>query len=74
MVENPLVEVAVTEFTALQRDAHRYRYLRDEENWGEDSGEDSWEVLGESSGAAFDYIVDSRMAKAEGVDPSQTPD
>jgi len=47
----------------LERDATRYRFLRDEDNWGEDSGSDCWEVLGESSADSFDAVVDSRIAK-----------
>lgn len=46
-------------------DAERYRFLRDEENWGEDSGSDSWSALGESSMCTFDEIVDSRMSKVK---------
>ena len=42
------------------KDAERYRFLRDEDNWGaeEDDDTDIWEILGESHGAAFDEIVD----------------
>lgn len=46
-------------------DADRYRFLRDEDNWGEDSGDDCWAVLGESHGANFDQVIDSRMAKCD---------
>jgi hypothetical protein len=52
----------------IDRDAARYRYLRDENNWGEDSGHDSWAVLGESNGEAFDSVVDSRMNKSDDAD------
>ena len=38
----------VWEFRELERDAARYRFLRDEDNWGDDSGDDCWERLGES--------------------------
>jgi hypothetical protein len=48
----------------VQRDAERYHFLRIEDDWGEDSGEDSWCVLGECNGVAFDKIVDSRIRKA----------
>ena len=51
------------ELEAIKRDAARYRFLRDEDNWGEDSGGDSWEALTDSQGEAFDKIVDSRMEK-----------
>ena len=57
----PIIEVSLNVLRDLQRDAERYRYLRDEENWGDDSGDDCWELLGESTGEAFDDIVDSRQ-------------
>lgn len=59
------VKVDEKELQALVRDAERYRFLRIEDNWGEDSGADCWEVLGESSGVAFDDIVDTRMASSD---------
>lgn len=58
------VEVNLEILRDLQRDAERYRFLRDEDNWGDDSGDDTWEILGESSMSAFDEIVDSRLAKS----------
>ena len=62
-----MVEIDQETLESLKRDAARYRYLRDEDNWGDDSGEDSgedcWAILGEVSWEAFDEIVDSRMAK-----------
>lgn len=45
----------------LLLDAMRYRLLRDEDNWGEDSGADCWAALGEAHGKEFDAIVDSRL-------------
>jgi hypothetical protein len=63
-------EEEIAELTAklekAEADAARYRFLRDEDNWGEDSGDDSWEMLGESHGEMFDGIVDSRMKALEG--------
>jgi hypothetical protein len=56
----------------LQRDATRYEYLRDEDNWGEDSGDDCWEALGEAHGVAFDEIVDSRWRRLS--DDDRSPD
>lgn len=47
------------------RDARRYRFLRDVDNWGEDSGEASWEALGESSMSEFDALVDLRMSQED---------
>lgn len=49
--------------TNLQ-DAQRYRFLRDPDNWGEDSGEDSWLKLSEASFEDFDQIVDRRLKSA----------
>ena len=49
------------------QDANRYRYLREEDNWGDDNDSclDSWEILGESHGSEFDTIVDARMKAME---------
>ena len=58
------VEVNLNVLRALQRDAERYRFLRNEDNWGEDSGTDCWAVLGESHGDEFDAVVDSRIMAA----------
>ena len=46
----------------LAVDAERYKFLRDSDNWGEDSGDTSWEALAESTMCSFDEIVDSRIA------------
>lgn len=45
------------------KDALRYQFLRDEDNWGEDGEEDCWAELGEAHGDEFDAIVDSRMGR-----------
>ena len=45
----------------LRRDAERYRKLRDEETWGDDTAEGGWSrwtFLGELSGKEFDAFVD----------------
>ena len=47
----------------LERDAARYRFMRDEDNWGEDSGDDCWANLAEAHGEWFDEIIDGRIAK-----------
>lgn len=52
-------------FESLLRDAARYRFIRDEDNWGEDSGWDSWGALGEAHASRFDEIVDSRRSLNE---------
>lgn len=57
-----IVEVDLQVLRDLQKDAERYRFLRIDDDWGEDSGElNSWECLGQSSGKEFDAIVDSRI-------------
>lgn len=43
-------------------DAERYRYLRDEDKWGDDGEEHSFAALAESTQGDFDSIVDARMA------------
>jgi len=48
----------------LERDAGRYQFLRDEDNWGEDCGDD-WGMLGESHGPDFDRIVDERWSRLD---------
>ena len=53
----------------LRRDAERYRKLRDENAWGEDTADDGgsrWEQLGELHGAAFDAVVDALPSNAGG--------
>lgn len=50
----------------LEKDAERYRWLRDEENWDCDnpSGEPSesrWGDLGELNGDDFDEFIDAAM-------------
>lgn len=57
-----LIDYLVKADSDAKKDAGRYRFMRDEDNWGEDSGEDCWSNLGESHALAFDEIVDSRMA------------
>ena len=52
----------------LRRDAERYRKLRDEDAWGEDtseSGGSRWGELGEMHGAAFDAVVDALPSNAD---------
>ena len=47
----------------LRSDAERYRKLRDEDAWGEDTAPDggsAWALLGELHGSEFDAFVDSR--------------
>ena len=53
----------VPDYDAI-RDAERYRFLRDEENWVDDDPDFAirpWETLGESSGKEFDSTIDSYM-------------
>lgn len=58
---NTIVELGA-EVLSLKTDAERYRNLRDEETWGEDTmegGQSRWMVLGELSGNEFDCFVDA---------------
>lgn len=53
------------EFSARDLDAERYRKLRNDDNWGEDTcreGDSAWRVLGHLSGDAFDEFIDTRFA------------
>lgn len=45
----------------IVKDANRYRFLRDEDDWGDDGLEPTYETLIESTMCAFDEIVDQRM-------------
>ncbi len=55
------VTVSSREYDLLLRDAKRYRFLRDEDNWGQDTEELSWHSLGEATLGEFDLIVDEKM-------------
>lgn len=47
-----------------KHDADRYRVLRSEDAWGEDTSDSccsAWQLLGELSGKAFDDFVDARF-------------
>lgn len=53
------------EFSARDIDAERYRKLRNDDNWGEDTCRESdsaWKILGHLSGEAFDDFIDTRFA------------
>lgn len=55
------VKVDKRVYELLVRDAERYRFLRDEDKWGQDTDELSWQSLGESTMDGFDLIVDEKM-------------
>ena len=51
---------------SILKDAQRYKWLRDEEAWGDDaheSGGGKWAILGEKSHSDFDEFIDAEMAK-----------
>ena len=53
------------EIERLKEDAERYRFLRDENNWGCDNNETTesrWGDLGECHGGDFDAFVDEARA------------
>ena len=58
-ISSPVYQVAL--------DAARYRHLRDSDAWGDDGDATlaSWSELGEATNAAFDKIVDDRIAAQE---------
>ena len=58
-------EEDLDKLVALQRDADRYRFLRDEDNWGADTIEVGWGSLTDATEGAFDAIVDERMELME---------
>lgn len=54
-----------TEIERLREDAERYRWLRDDDNWGCDNDEEQgiesfWSLLGEHSLSDFDEFIDER--------------
>lgn len=62
-----LVSDLHNECEELRSDAERYRKLRDEDAWGEDTAPDggsAWALLGELHGSEFDAFVDSRAESA----------
>lgn len=52
----------LTELLDEQIAAERYRWLRNDDNWGEDSKE-AWLALGELFGEDFDKFIDDRRLK-----------
>lgn len=71
--QKPVVPMAVDD--GIIRDANRYRFLRDEDSWGEDS--DNWDpdtrtglissdnLMGGLSPEHFDDAIDARMAASD---------
>ena len=60
---------AAGEIERLKEDAERYRFLRDENNWGCDNDETTesrWGDLGECHGGDFDAFVDKARAALAG--------
>jgi len=53
------------EYASRDKDAERYRKLRNDDNWGEDTprtGDSAWKILGHLSCEAFDDFIDNRFA------------
>ncbi|MBM95997.1 MAG: hypothetical protein CMI09_09160 [Oceanospirillaceae bacterium] len=69
--DHPIFQMA-EHIDTLSRDAARYRFLRNEDNWGEDSGTDCWDALGEARAGEFDEIIDSLMAASGQAARSQS--
>ena len=56
------IEDLVRRLREAEKDAWRYRKLRDEDEWGEDvalGGGSAWEMLGKLHGSNFDKFVDA---------------
>lgn len=47
-----------------RRDAERYRFLRDPENWDDNLMPESWDFMAECAPAEFDEMVDGQMLAA----------
>lgn len=68
-----------TECESLRKDAERYRFLRDEDNWGDDSVSTEetdgsrWGILGELHAGEFDTFVDKAIEyeSAHGIKEKQ---
>ena len=69
---NPAVVLElVRRLREAEKDAARYRKLRDEDEWGEDTGPDgdsAWARLGELHGDEFDEFVDYRFEPTKNGD------
>ncbi len=59
------IKVLEKQVKELEVDTARYKWLRDEDNWGDDNEGDGWGVLGESNGIAFDALIDKRIKAME---------
>ena len=64
---NHRIDMATLEFVQPDRatitDALRYRFIRDDDNWGEDIEPDDWGHLGELSHGQFDELIDRKMSR-----------
>jgi hypothetical protein len=58
-----LYQNQLAENAELQKDAARYRWLRDDDNWGDDA-DHRWEMLGEKSCKDFDAAIDAAMGES----------
>lgn len=54
------IEELERELAEARKDAERYRWLRDEDNWGDDTG-NRWAILGELTHGEFDNWIDAAM-------------
>ena len=56
------IAVLEAKLTACEKDATRYKWLRNEDNWGDDE-DNRWQMLGESSHSEFDAIIDAAITR-----------
>lgn len=71
----PLITLSPAVFRELLQASHRYAFLREEDEWGEDTASlpvgspeatcSAWDLLGEASGSRFDAIVDAKIRDPE---------
>lgn len=63
--ERERAEAAERKAEESARDAARYRFIRDDDNWQDDAPDTAtWDNLGELSMAEFDAAVDKKMSAA----------
>ena len=60
-----MLPIDVEDFKQMQRDANRYRFLRDKSKWIDGEGCDMWGILGCYGEETFDKIVDTQIQRYE---------
>jgi hypothetical protein len=60
-----MLPIDIEYFKQTQRDANRYRFLRDKSKWIDGSEHDGWDTLGYEDKESFDEIVDTQIQRYE---------